>query len=182
MFGAVIANFITENTPKITTISKSILFIILLFLLYIIFKEMLVLYNRVVIYIKAYRTRNEIPEDKQLQILDYFYSKVVNEIILGVSLVNRIEHLQKNDRKKDLWFIYAMQAKHSFAKAYELLNMIFFMNTNRQKNICTDLIGHEALLWTIEIPMQYLDKIHSLYDNIDTKNIINSYIEIKKLI
>lgn len=171
VLSAILSNYLTGIIGNLINCKNgSVVFIIFLFVLYFVFKYCFNIIHKGYKVYKAIKSRHYIPEEYEEELIDCFYCKITNEIILAVSLINRVEKLEKSGIKQELWDIYIFQAKHSIEKATRFLQENISDFTEKQIQEYKQLIGENALMWLIKTALNYLEKIHTYNGDIDIKN------------
>lgn len=171
IFSAIISSCLTnyiENT--FNHLNENFVFIIILGLLYFIIKLSLNSLRKIFIILKAIKYSKYIPEEQEEELIDCFYSKIANELILAISLINRVEHLQAIDKKKELQKIYLYQAKHSIEKTSRFLHEHIANFTDAQLKEYSQLIGEPSMQWLIDTAICYLEKYNDIFDIFNPNN------------
>ena len=171
VLSAILSNYLTGIIGNLINCENgSVVFIIFLFVLYLVFKYCFNIVRKGYKVYQAIKSRHYIPEEYEEELIDCFYCKITNEIILAVSLINRVEKLKNSGMKQELWDIYIFQAKHSIEKATRFLQENISDFTEKQIQEYKQLIGESALMWLIKTALSYLEKIHNYNENIDIRN------------
>lgn len=180
VFSGIISNFIVSGIDILSETKKNIFFIVLMIVIYIIFEMLLKYFRKVKIWVIKYLNSREISDKIEMEERDIFFCKIVEEAILGISLVNRVEGLKRTDEKNELQYIYAQQAKYTFEKIALILENSILEKTKKQMELCVETIGKDVLSWLINTIILYLEKLHSLYEDIEVENTKEYYDRCKK--
>ncbi len=170
VFSAVISNCITLKIEE----PNSLKFVILLAVIYVFSLALYRLCKMFVKFLFEYKNRDFISDKQEREKREQFFNKIINEVIMGVSLVNRIEILKAKNMKRELWYIYATQALYCFQRNAEYLDDIVFRRTHKHMTRTIECIGEESIKWVLKTTIDYLVKIKELYSEIDV-NIAEEY-------
>ena len=179
IFSGIISNFIVNDIDNFI-ISKNVFFILLLVGIYILLEILLKGFSNAKVWFRKYLDRDKVSDVMEMKARDVFFCKIVEEAVLGVSLVNRVAELKENDEKPELRYIYAWQAKYTFEKVAILLEELLLEKTKKQRRLCIETIGKAELSWLIDTVVLYLEKLEGFYEGIYVKNIIEFYTRCKK--
>lgn len=165
VFSAIISNYFTVKMKD--AVNYNLVFVILLVVIYAFFLTFYRLGKMLIKYIFEFKNRDSISDKEGREKREIFFSKIINEVVMGVSLVNRIELLKVKKMKSELWYIYATQALYCFQRTAEYLDDIVFRKTQKYTKKSIECIGEDSIKWVLEITIEYLDRIKALYNEID---------------
>ena len=165
-FSAVAANYISNCiSAKSNEYTQGIIFLIYMFMIYLILKIGIYFFKDIYIRINAIYYKNSFNYKNETMTKDFFFSKVSNELIFAVSLVNRVEKLIVRNEKMELRDIYLFQAKHCIEKINRLLHEETKDFSDKQYNQYKIIVGEEALAWVIDTSIMYMNKIYDINNN-----------------
>ena len=175
IFSAIISNYIIFFLDIDGFKNNRFLFIVCLFAIYALLFAVFYYGKKLVKYIIKYVTRNNVSciEEEELQRI--FFNKIVNIVIMGVSLVNRIEILKCNNQKQELWYIYAIQARYCFQQVSDYLESTVFRKSKTKIHAYIKSLGEGTMKWVLETSYTYLGKVHCIINEIDVETAQNYY-------
>lgn len=174
VISAILSNFIANKIDK-----KGSTFAIVLVILYFITLGAMKILKGVIKYSKEVYRRKKFSEYEEIIKQEELFDKIIPEVILGISLINRVEELRNEGQKVQLRYIYALQSLHCFQNLAVYLDDSYFGYCKKQQMIRVEAAGVENILWIVDNALECLGKIVSYFSQMDVKT-AKTYYENKK--
>lgn len=183
IFSAIIAQKSLEYLPCFHKTS-TIIFIILMLAMYFFLSIMFNVIGRFGRFIKSLIYKANVSDTDEIILKKYLYEKLANEVVYGISLVNKAKKIQTSNEieKEELIYIYLLQAEHSFGNTYEMIYEVLLNKTNVQIKKYINSTGKDVWYWICVNAISQLKIIENMDERINVRLQIEQWENVKEII